>query len=200
MARFYANGYAVTYGSDSSNEVTIEGNDIILNPRHSSAQSIRIGYGESSKETTLDDVSLFDTGSTAQKVGNSWQFDTHGNIGTAIHPWDQVYAYNVQYMERSSWSSRSVKDSIVYLRDVGDIIDGLKPVSFVYKFKAGKKRFGLIYEDVLSVLPEICMEPKDKENGVPSLNYDDLLPIALMEIKNLRARMQALELANSEME
>ena len=200
MARFYANGYAVTYGSDASNEVTIEGNDIILNPRHMSAQSIRIGYGESSKETTLNDVSIFNTGSTAQKNGSSWQFDTHGNIGTAVHPWNWTYTEHIQYETKNIWSSRKVKQDIVYLSDVSRIVDSLKPAKFAYKFRPDRTRYGLIYEDVLPVLPEICFEPEDKEHGVPSLNYDDLLPIALMEIKNLRARVRALELASAEME
>ena len=165
-----------------------------------SSQSIRIGYVESSKETTLNDVSIFNTGSTAQKNGSSWQFDTHGNIGTAVHPWNWTYTEHIQYETKNIWSSRKVKQDIVYLSDVSRIVDSLKPAKFAYKFRPDRTRYGLIYEDVLPVLPEICFEPEDKEHGVPSLNYDDLLPIALMEIKNLRARVQALELASAEME
>ena len=95
-----------------------------------------------------------------------------------------------------SWnatSSREIKHDIMNLNEVGEMLDNLTPVSFIYNDdKFNEKRFGLIYEDTVEICPDIC-----KENGVSrTINYVDLVPILLREIQSLRARVKQLENSN----
>ena len=89
-------------------------------------------------------------------------------------------------------SSRAKKHNIHNLDDAGNVIDRLKPVSFAYNNdKSNKTHFGLIYEDTVGVLPEIC-EPGDERTD-KAINYVELIPVLLKEIKSLRKRVKELE-------
>lgn len=94
----------------------------------------------------------------------------------------------------SSSSSRSIKHDITYIQDVGDIIDKLKPVTFIYDTDVtNRKHYGLIYEETIDIVPEMCSETTTKDGTDKSLNYVELVPILLKEIQNLRTRVKALE-------
>lgn len=87
-------------------------------------------------------------------------------------------------------SSRLVKHDIKPIAPVGEKLDKLWPVSFVYnKDKTETVHQGLIYEDTVGILPEICHE----EDGQKSINYIELVPILLKEIQDLRKRVAMLE-------
>lgn len=102
---------------------------------------------------------------------------------------DTCWAYH--FYERSS--TRDKKHDIQDMPDMGDVIDRLRPVSFVYdEDPKEEKRYGLIYEETIDVLPEICT--RDEEHK--SLSLNELVPILLKEIKSLRARVSALEGGN----
>ena len=101
--------------------------------------------------------------------------------GTNIH-----YTYLVQD------SSRKKKHNIRDLESLGGIIDRLKPVRYVYNSdKTERDRFGLIYEDTVGLLPEICIGA----DGNEGINYVELVPALLREIKDLRVRVARLEAA-----
>lgn len=88
-------------------------------------------------------------------------------------------------------SSYNYKHDISFLDEYGDIIDQLKPVSFIYNSDTqNKKRFGLIFEDTINILPEICYDDGPK---LKSINYVDLISILLKEIQSLRKRVKQLE-------
>lgn len=92
----------------------------------------------------------------------------------------------------SSSSSKEVKTNIQYLNNT-DYIDKLKPVSFIYKKDEKKKtHFGLIYEDTIDILPNICTIPEE-EDEPKGINYIELVPVLLKEIQNLRKRIKLLE-------
>ena len=92
----------------------------------------------------------------------------------------------------SSSSSKEVKTNIQYLNNT-DYIDELKPVSFIYKKDEKKKtHFGLIYEDTIGILPNICTIPEE-EDEPKGINYIELVPVLLKEIQNLRKRIKSLE-------
>jgi len=100
------------------------------------------------------------------------------------------YFTNIYYDNANSSSSREVKHDIKILPDFGKIIDRLNPVSFVYNHdKKERKRFGLIWEEAVDVLPEICTE----DDGEKGITYPDLIPVLLKEIQSLRQRVAALE-------
>jgi hypothetical protein len=116
---------------------------------------------------------------------------THHYIGSSTNKWDDAYIVDVH-----QGSSRAIKQDIEALGDEGDIIDKLLPVSFRYKDDEKKrKRFGLIWEDTVEVLPEICHqdpEAEDPDRG-KTITYMDLIPIMLKEIQDPRARVAELE-------
>jgi hypothetical protein len=88
-------------------------------------------------------------------------------------------------------SSRSIKRNILPLKSYSNIIDKLQPVSFIYTNDPSNKiTTGLIYEDTLPYLPEICLET----SGRKTISYVDLIPILLKEIQELRLRVAQLEL------
>jgi hypothetical protein len=107
---------------------------------------------------------------------------------------DEIYGNKIYYTTLTQNSSREVKDDIRDLKGTGDVIDRLRPVVFVYKKDPEKhKRFGLIHEEAMEVLPEICkgdMETPAEERGI---NYMELVPMLLKEIQDLRKRVAALE-------
>ena len=92
-------------------------------------------------------------------------------------------------------SSRSMKHNIKELKSVSETIDKLSPVEFVYNNDTnGQKHFGLIYEDTIGIIPEICQENQGKDGKKEkSINYVELVPLLLKEIQDLRKRVSELE-------
>lgn len=87
-------------------------------------------------------------------------------------------------------SSRDVKHNIRPMEDMGSVLDRLAPVRYAYNSDESERdRFGLIYEDTIQVLPEICYET---ETG-KALCYTDLISVLINEVKSLRHRMSKLE-------
>jgi sporulation protein YlmC with PRC-barrel domain len=104
--------------------------------------------------------------------------------------WHFCYFGNVYYSSLVQNSSRDIKHDIQDMEPVGEKLDELRPVTFVYdEDKDEKKRFGLIYEETKEVMPEICTD--DESNK--AINYVELIPMLLKEIQELRARVKALE-------
>lgn len=102
----------------------------------------------------------------------------------------KVTANTVEYTYLSQVSSKDIKHDIQSLPSFGNKIDGLKPVTFVYdNDKEERTRMGLIYEDTVKVMPEICT--KDESNK--AINYVELIPALLKEIQELRIRVKTLE-------
>ena len=100
------------------------------------------------------------------------------------------YIRNIYYYSLVQQSSRDVKHDIQPMEDMGDALDRLEPVTYVYDDDPDeKKRYGLIYEDTMEVLPNICTQ--DESNK--AINYVELIPMMLKEIQDLRARVKALE-------
>lgn len=180
VARYDTRGMDAVYGSDASHTTDITGAIVRLSSYYNT-QHICIGMATGSSGSVYRDVSIWcDTGGGGGSAGM-------GNIGTYEHYWDVMYL--------DSWhghSSRTMKDDIIPLKNVGRIIDELIPVSYKYKGKPGQKRFGLILEDTEKVLPEVCDIPEGRyECG--GINYTDLIPLLLKEIQDLRKRVKTLE-------
>ena len=113
-----------------------------------------------------------------------------GHCGTSYHKWAYIYGYYIYYNVLTQLSSRDVKHDIKALPSVGEKLDMLQPVTFVYNDdKNEKQRTGLIYEDTIDVMPEICEE----NEGNKSINYTELIPMLLKEIQDLRKRVAELE-------
>ena len=108
---------------------------------------------------------------------------------------DRVEAYTVRtvqllYRSTAQSSSREIKHNIQPLLPVGEKLDRLQPVTYVYDDdKDEKTRMGLVYEDTVEVMPEICTNDETNKG----ISYIELIPALLREIQDLRARVKALE-------
>lgn len=97
---------------------------------------------------------------------------------------------NIYYKYLIQNSSRDIKHNITDLPPVGEKLDQLRPVTFVYDDdETEKQRMGLIYEDTVEVMPEICTDNESHK----AINYVELIPALLKEIQDLRARVKQLE-------
>ena len=115
-----------------------------------------------------------------------------GALGQNSGEWD-IWADEVKYYTLTQRSSRDIKHDIKALPSMGDKLDQLRPVTFVYDKDADEKqRMGLIYEDTLKVMPEICTGDEESK----AINYVELIPALLKEIQELRARVAELERRN----
>ena len=117
-----------------------------------------------------------------------------GLLGSSTNMWRKIYGNKIYYYFLESLSSREAKDNIEKMKDFGEAIDKLQPVSFMYKTESAKKSsgktsYGLVYEDAIEVMPEICSDGKDEK----SINYMNLIPILLSEVQHLRKRVAELE-------
>ena len=129
---------------------------------------------------------------TAQKVSSSGTVlsDGGGLIGGPLQKWKAAYIKTIEYTTLTQSSSKDIKHDIKDLLPDGEMIDGLRPVTFVYDDDAKeRKRAGLIYEETMEILPEICTQ----DEGNKAINYVELIPYLLKEIQELRARVKALE-------
>ena len=94
------------------------------------------------------------------------------------------------YKHITQTSSRDIKHDILPMPSMGDKLDKLQPVTFVYDDDPEEqKRYGLIYEDTIDVMPDICTCDETQKG----INYVELIPMLLKEIQELRARVKALE-------
>ena len=116
--------------------------------------------------------------------------NAEGYIGTPDYLFKYLFVETAFYYFQAMPSSRDVKDNIKPLESFGGLIDQLNPVSFKYKHdKLGRKRYGLIYEETQEVMPELCITGA----GTKGINYQDLIPVLLKEIQELRKRVKDLE-------
>jgi hypothetical protein len=112
-----------------------------------------------------------------------------GLLGVNGYSWAEVWATYVITPNPIQQSSRKVKHDINDMPAMGEKLDQLQPVTFRYNNDPDKLRYGLVYEDTLPVMPEICVEGND----VGSINYTELVPMLLKEVQSLRKRVAELE-------
>jgi len=116
-------------------------------------------------------------------------------LGRPSNEWKTAYVENgvftnVTYTNLIQNSSRDIKHDIEDMPEVGEKLDGLRPVTFVYDADPEeKKRYGLIYEDTMDVMPEICTGDESRK----AISYVEMIPMLLKEIQSLRARVKQLE-------
>ena len=90
-------------------------------------------------------------------------------------------------------SSRAIKNYIKPLPDMGEQIDRLNPVSFIYKNRASEGiHYGLIHEDTVGIIPDVCKFDQYTDGG-RYINYEDLVPVLIKEVQSLRKRVKQLE-------
>ena len=155
----------------SSFDIILDGDFDPVNLEDVPAQRVRFEYVENNSShpnvviSTLNSTTI-EFYNTKVKVGTLYYDNLHQN------------------------SSRDIKHDIQPMDSRGEQLDRLRPVTFVYDDDPEEKtRAGLIYEDTVEVMPEICTG----DEGNKAINYVELIPMLLKEIQELRARVKALE-------
>ena len=121
---------------------------------------------------------------TQTGVGAPW-------IGSSTDKWEEGFFSYVNYDYLVQNSSRAVKHNIQPMKPPGERLDQLRPVTFIYNDDRDERtRQGLIWEDAVQVMPEICTDG-DKEGK--AINYVELIPMLLAEVQQLRARVSEIE-------
>ena len=135
----------------------------------------------------------YDSGVSQQPCLHFGKGGFWGIIGSTTYALQEIYARRSCYWSLQQQSSRRMKDNIKPLPEMGEAIDALVPVSYEYKAIPGETRFGLIWEDTIGILPEICAGNPVGDPEQKSINYIELIGILLKEIQSLRRRVAALE-------
>lgn len=91
----------------------------------------------------------------------------------------------------STSSSRKIKHNIQDINfNTGYIIDRMKPVSYIVNGDStNQTTYGFIYEDLVQVLPDVCVN----SGGNVGITYTAIIPVLTKEIQNLRKRLAAVE-------
>ena len=129
--------------------------------------------------TSNENVFLY----SANGIFDNYLYASKGKIG-------DLTSTTITYNTLISNSSRDIKHNVNPLPSIGEKLDQLQPVTFVYDDDEQEKtRMGLIYEDTKEVMPEICTD--DESNK--AISYIELVPALLKEIQDLRKRVAELE-------
>jgi hypothetical protein len=123
-------------------------------------------------------------GTNYTKVSLGYGSDARYQIDQAVIK----YIYWVNHC--GQLSSREIKHNIRNIENVSDKIRALNPVRFVYNNDGeGKEQVGLIYEDTVNILPEVCFE----HNGQKAVDYVKLVPFLLKEVQRLQDEVNKLK-------
>lgn len=175
-------------GPDQSNPLYVSGNGVTftITNNNYSAGFIQDYYMDGETQVLYQEICLI-----CNQGGSTYE-TAKGNIGTQTHRWDVLWVDTAHYNTHPSDSSIKVKHDIVSLRDVGEIIDKVDTKEFKYNNDSEERtRFGLIYEDLVNILPEVCR--KDKDSGELGIEYDDFIAILLKQAQESRKKEKELE-------
>jgi hypothetical protein len=96
-------------------------------------------------------------------------------------------------------SSERYKTAIAAMGSNTEKLDQLRPVSFHLKTEPnGAVQYGLIAEEVDKVYPELVI--RDETGKIQGVRYDELAPMLLNEVQQLKREMAELKHANQSMQ
>ena len=165
----------VSYSSTSSASTTV--NRLKLR-----AGSGGMGYLSVSSKGTVNIGGMSETvpGFSTESFDTAWKLDVNGNV--------RAVSYNAVSDIRLKTNIQPIINGLV-------IVNQLNGVSFSWKTDtANKKVFGLIAQEVETVLPEIVNTTIDN-NGVDSktVHYDGLFPYLIESVKTLTKENETLK-------
>lgn len=152
-----------------------------------------ISFGAAAASIWYERVNLGDIGTMSLDIYsnpyNHIPIDV-GRLSTGCLDASYLRIVDIDYYDLHQQSSRDIKHDIQPMAEMGETLDALQPVTFVYDDDpAERRRMGLIYEDTIGIMPEICSGNESHK----SINYIELIPALLKEIQELRARVAELE-------
>ena len=185
----YVTSQAPMYlGPDQSHPLYVSGNGVTftITNNNYSAGFIQDYYMSEGSQVLYQEICL-----VCNQGGDTYE-TAKGNLGTQTHRWDVLWVDTAHYNTHPSDSSITKKHNIIPIRNAGNIIDSVRFVEFAYNNDPKERtRFGAIYEELIDVLPEVCM--KDDVSGDLGVEYEQLTILAASETQALRKRVKELE-------
>jgi len=119
--------------------------------------------------------------------------DNNNKLGSGTFRWREVWAANGTIQTSDARMKKDVADLRYGLRELLQ----LRPVTYEWKDQPdGRQHFGLIAQEVQSVLPEAVIASSDP-NEMLGMNYADLVPVLIKGIQDLQASVAALTAQNA---
>lgn len=178
----FTNGNIIEFTNDinlSSVSLYSNGNTVNLNTSSSSAISSLQFTTTSYISGTANTINLVSAGNTALQI-NSTGPSTIVNISGFLHVSENAYVKTLYQT-----SDRSQKTNILPFSTCLDDILKLKPCTFNW-ISSGQSDIGFIAQDVEKTWPSLT-------NDGTSIAYSRIIPLLLEGIRELRARVDALE-------
>lgn len=175
-------GLISDYGNSGKFEINRDGESMVFKFTNSSNKTVRLRFMNSNDPRSIYTPTMIYDMLYCTMIGDM----THKIMEASISTGYIDYMYGTV----AGTSSREIKHDIKTLEEQGEKIDRLRPVSFVYDDDPEERTHnGLIYEEAIDVLPEICLD-KNKDKAIM---YIELIPVLLKEIQSLRQRVKQLE-------
>jgi hypothetical protein len=111
-------------------------------------------------------------------------FEVYGNAAV-----NGIFDVNGTFNDFSSQTSKNTIEDIALNYDVSEIIDSLRPVSYIDN-RGGYIELGFIAEEVNSVLPILAANKDGQVYGIKPLMF---ISVLVKEVQNLRQRVAQLE-------
>jgi hypothetical protein len=126
-----------------------------------------------------------------------WIYKTlTGTIVKVITPYDQTKTVMIPkdllvLGSINNPSDINLKNNIEQITTDANILKNLNPVSFTFKDDdQNKKHFGFIAQELEILYPELV---NDNEGGFKTVNYIEMIPILLSQMKNMQQEIDKLK-------
>ena len=126
-----------------------------------------------------------------------WIYKTlTGTIVKVITPYDQTKTVMIPkdllvLGSINNPSDINLKNNIEQITTDANILKNLNPVSFTFKDDdQNKKHFGFIAQELEILYPELV---SDNEGGFKTVNYIEMIPILLSQMKNMQREIDKLK-------
>lgn len=155
----------------------------------------RTGYGQQiyiGGDAYGNDAEISIRGGTTNKLSfwNYWLGQTIDLHARAITSDDSIIAKNSVTAQSFLYrSDKRLKDSIVSLKKMTDLVRKLNPVSFTWK-DSSKKSIGFIAQEVEKIFPELVYTD---ENGYKSVEYANIIAVLVAAFQEQDEKILELE-------
>ena len=127
----------------------------------------------------------------------NWIYKTlSGSTVKVITPYDQTKTVMIPkdllvLGSINNPSDINLKNSVEQIKTDANILKNLNPVSFTFKDDdQNKKHFGFIAQELEILYPELV---NDNEGGFKTVNYIEMIPILLSQMKNMQEEIDKLK-------
>jgi len=122
--------------------------------------------------------------------GDAIQIDGSNNVGIGVSPSYKLHVSGAVYAtgDVTAFSSAAAKSDIATIADPLELVGKLRGVSWTWK-DSGEKSQGVIYEEMLDVLPELT----SNEGGAKGVKYQNLVGLLIESVKALKAEIDELK-------